>query len=226
MECQYCGKICKNDNSKKQHEIRCKLNPNRISDVGFVKNRKPPWNKGLKNDIRCTMSDATKKKISDSLKNNIPWNKNKICPSISEGMKGSNKECGGYRKGSGRGKQGRYKGIWCDSSWELAWVIYHLDNNIKFEKNWKKFEYTYKKKKRYYMPDFYLVEDKKYIEIKGRRNFDDLDDINKIKIIKFKETLDVLYEQDIKKYIDYVEEKYGKDYVKMYETRKIDRVVM
>ena len=35
---------------------------------------------------------------------------------------------GGLRHGSGRGKKGWYKGYWCDSTWELAWVIYQLDN--------------------------------------------------------------------------------------------------
>lgn len=30
MNCQYCGKECKNKNSLSQHEIRCKLNPNKI----------------------------------------------------------------------------------------------------------------------------------------------------------------------------------------------------
>ena len=29
FECQYCNKVCKNNNSLKQHEIRCKCNPNR-----------------------------------------------------------------------------------------------------------------------------------------------------------------------------------------------------
>ena len=29
--CQYCGKQCKNLNSIKQHEKRCKNNPNRIN---------------------------------------------------------------------------------------------------------------------------------------------------------------------------------------------------
>lgn len=27
--CQYCGKECKNTNSLKQHEVRCRENPNR-----------------------------------------------------------------------------------------------------------------------------------------------------------------------------------------------------
>lgn len=33
------------------------------------------------------------------------------------------RKLGGLRVGSGRGKKGWYKGIHCDSSWELAFVV-------------------------------------------------------------------------------------------------------
>ena len=36
---------------------------------------------------------------------------------------------GGIREGAGRSKSGWYKGYYCNSSYELAWVIYSLDNN-------------------------------------------------------------------------------------------------
>ena len=36
MICKFCGKECKNNNSLKQHEIRCKYNPNKIIS-NFVK---------------------------------------------------------------------------------------------------------------------------------------------------------------------------------------------
>jgi hypothetical protein len=42
---------------------------------------------------------------------------------------------GGYVKGSGRGKKGWYKGIFCDSSWELAFVIFCLETNKKIKRN-------------------------------------------------------------------------------------------
>lgn len=32
--CSFCGKVCKNKNSFKQHEIRCPKNPDRISNGG------------------------------------------------------------------------------------------------------------------------------------------------------------------------------------------------
>ena len=61
---------------------------------------------------------------------------------------------GGYKRGSGRGKHGWYKGIWCDSSWELAWVIFHLEHGIRFERNKDRFEYYWQGKIHKYLPDF------------------------------------------------------------------------
>ena len=55
---------------------------------------------------------------------------------------------------SGRGKKGRYKGFWCDSTYELAFVIYCLDHNIPIQRNHKYYEYQYMNKTRRYYPDF------------------------------------------------------------------------
>ena len=42
---------------------------------------------------------------------------------------------GGFKEGSVRNyKSGWYRGIHCDSSWELAFVIYYLDHNINIER--------------------------------------------------------------------------------------------
>jgi hypothetical protein len=80
----------------------------------------------------------SKKKKSIANKGNIPWNKGNgkplkistclYCGNDIEHRKTNkkyHKECwikasGGYRKGAGIGKSGRYKGIWCDSSYELV----------------------------------------------------------------------------------------------------------
>ena len=59
---------------------------------------------------------------------------------------------GGYRKGSGRGKKGRYKGYWCDSS-------------FKFERNSESFKYNFQGKDHKYYPDFKI--DDTFFEIKG-----------------------------------------------------------
>ena len=121
-----------------------------------------PWNKGLTKDTDQRIFNYGKK-VSDSLKGknvgrgSTPEIEEERKRKISESMK-KNSLCGGLRKGSGRGKKGWYKGYWCDSSWELAWVIYNLDNNIKFERNNIGFEYVYKGKKRKYHPDFLISE--------------------------------------------------------------------
>lgn len=121
-----------------------------------------------------------------------------------------NKKSGGLRQGSGRGKSGWYKGYWCDSSWELAWVIYHIDHNIHFERNTEKFKYIYNNIERYYIPDFII--DGVYYEIKG---YDNGILFHKIKyfphkiIVLFKENLDYIF--------NYVINNYGSDYVNLYE---------
>jgi hypothetical protein len=121
---------------------------------------------------------------------------------------------GGYRPHSGTSKKGWYKGIFCGSSWELAWVIYHLDNNIPFKRNNEGFPYVYCNKPRKYYPDFYLINDNTYIEIKNYCNAE-VD----AKTKQFPYKLDVLYELDLKYIFDYVHGKYGKDYIKMYEPK-------
>ena len=176
-----------------------------------------PWNKGKKG----IYSEEYRKKISDSLKGRkdigrglTEEKERERKKKISETMK-KNPFSGGLRKGSGRGKKGWYKGHWCDSSWELAWVIYNIDHNIKFERNHLGFEYQYKNQKRKYHPDFIISGT--FYEIKGRRSFEKMDEENKEKIRQFKNNLVILYEKQMKPYLNYVSEKYGKDYVRLYE---------
>lgn len=175
-----------------------------------------PWNKGKTG----VYNEETILKISNSLKGksigvgSTPEIEKERKRKISETMK-KNPLSGGLRKGSGRGNKGKYKGYWCDSSWELAWVIYNLEHNINFERNTIGFEYEYDGKKRKYYPDFLIAET--YYEIKGRRSFEKMDDENKEKIKQFKFNLKVLYEKDIKLYLTYVINKYGKDYIRLYE---------
>ena len=73
---------------------------------------------------------------------------------------------GGIRKGAGRGKSGWYKGYWCDSTWELAWVIYHIDHNIPFTRNVISFPYEWENETHAYHPDFRYI-DGTFIEVKG-----------------------------------------------------------
>jgi hypothetical protein len=73
---------------------------------------------------------------------------------------------GGYERGSGRGKKGWFRGHWCDSTYELAFVVWALDHDIPFERNLELFPYEYHGQLLCWMPDF-LLADGTYIEIKG-----------------------------------------------------------
>jgi hypothetical protein len=75
---------------------------------------------------------------------------------------------GGKRIGSGRGKQGWYKGIYCDSSWELAFLVYYLDHNKNIKRCEEKREYIFNEETHIYYPDF--ITDEGIIEIKGYKS--------------------------------------------------------
>lgn len=137
-----------------------------------------------------------------------PQYRQKLSSNISKSGKGKS---GGLRHGSGRGKKGWYNGYWCDSTWELAYVIYCLDHDISILRNSQGFEYTFEGKSHKYYPDF-ILEDGLYLEIKGY-----MTEQNKEKIRQFRGRLEIIGKNEIKPYLDYVIEKYGKEFVDLYE---------
>ena len=110
---------------------------------------------------------------------------------------------GGYRKGSGRSKHGWYKGIYCDSTYELAYLIYCLDHNINIKRSKKVFEYFIDGKKHQYHPDFEV--DGELIEIKGYHN-----ELVDIKILSVDKPIKILYKKDLEVCFDYILNTYGK----------------
>ena len=125
---------------------------------------------------------------------------------ISQKIKG---KTGGLRINSYKKyKSGWFKNIHCDSSWELAFVIYCLDHNINIERNTQFFEYVYKDKKYKYYPDF-IVNNKLY-EIKGYESEKD-----KEKRLQHPNVI-VIDKNNISKYLDYVINKYGKNFIELY----------
>lgn len=120
---------------------------------------------------------------------------------------------GGIRKGAGAGKKGWYKGYHCDSTYELAWVVYNLEHNIEFKRNKKGFDYIYSGKKLKYFPDFYLEKENCYIEIKGYSTKQ-----VEAKIKQFSHKLKVLYKKDLAPIFVYVKNKYEYNFhEKLYE---------
>lgn len=193
--------------------------------------------KGLINycTIQCRNSRVFSEKTNEKKRNSnlgqIPWNKGKtsgeeslvksICLFCGNEIihtkwkpKKYHAECwtkcsGGYRKGSGVGKGGWYKGYWCDSSYELAWVIFNIEHGNSFVRNTQEFEYVWEGKKRKYVPDFIINGE--LIEIKG---YTDEHIRTKLKSVS---NLQVIYKENLKKEFEYVEGKYGKDFIRLYE---------
>ena len=117
---------------------------------------------------------------------------------------------GGYREASGRSKHGYYKGIKCDSVYELSYLIYNLDHNIDIKRCSKVYEYSYNGKRHKYYPDFEI--EGTIIEIKGY--YSELVDIkaNAVNDMPIK----ILYKEDIQHCINYVMNKYGLPYSKLH----------
>lgn len=105
------------------------------------------------------------------------------------------------------GHSGYYKGIWCDSSWELAWVYFHLEQGTPFVRNRDKFKYIYDGKERNYVPDFKVfdtwTEIKAFSNTKWECKYRDFPD---------KDKLIVLWGDDIKHLVKDLEQKYGVKY--------------
>ena len=97
---------------------------------------------------------------------------------------------------------GYYKGIWCDSTWELAWVIYHLDHNIPFVRNKQGFTYNYNGSTHTYYPDF-IIGNNEYVEVKGQLTARD-----KCKFEQFPHTLHVMCGVELKHIFTYIRQQY------------------
>ena len=122
LVCKFCGKVCKNRNSLCNHERLCLSNPDRqqpsnggISNFDkFNADRKAglisSWNKGLtkETDSRVAQGAATfnTRFAAGQYKRQSKPHENTFCSKY---------------------KYGTYCGYYCDSSWELAFLIYHLD---------------------------------------------------------------------------------------------------
>lgn len=120
---------------------------------------------------------------------------------------------GGFKEGSIKNyKSGWYHGIHCDSSWELAFIIYNEEHQNKIERCKEIRYYILNDKKYEFHPDF-ILNDKDIIEIKGikSRNSDAKQLYNPD--VKF------LYRNDMKLYLDYVINKYGSNFINLYDIK-------
>ena len=176
--CKYCNKECKSLNSLKQHECRCKNNPNKI-DLTYLSNRDyskinlNPSNQYIKTKLlgleKPIISDETRyklgtgwrgKEMSQELKNKISIAMQKAVKEHPESYFGINT--------NKRVKKHLYNSIWLDGNWELIFAKYLDTLNIKWERPRKGIEYIWNNSNHVYYPDFYLPEYNLYIEVKGQ----------------------------------------------------------
>ncbi len=110
----------------------------------------------------------------------------------------------------GGGKKGRYKGIQCDSSYELAFLVYHLDHGSNIKRCEQILTYTFEGEERPYNPDFQI--DDQIIELKGFYS-------SKTKAkLQQHPYIHVIDGKTIKPYIDYVKSTYQvKNVIDLYD---------
>lgn len=224
-ECRFCGKHCHNQNSLRNHERLCKMNPDRQSTIMESKEWQTemrsridysnPWNKGktAADDSRIASGELARQRTLKGVERMRAEGRKPGCAAtpetevlrrnrISAGMH-MNANCGGKRHGSGRGKKGWYRGYFCDSTYELVYIIYNLDNGIEFKKCDRVYTYEYKGETHKYYPDFELA-DGTIVETKGYYS-----EVVDIKAASIKDRpIKVLYEKDLQYAFDWVKEHY------------------
>ena len=215
MKCKYCNKECKNKNSLAQHECRCKDNPNRIVINGNRQSHRA-WNKGLTKDTDSRVAKIGQTYHNRAVAGLYNWDHCKHTEETKEKIRKQKLElCA--KQGTnlcGKGKRGYYKGYYCQSSWELAYVIYQLEHNINFKRNTKGFSYKLDGIQRSYFPDFYLIDEDTYVEIKG---YYDNKTQEKERQFPQDKKLQILKKAEMQPILEYVINKYGKNYIYLYD---------
>jgi hypothetical protein len=182
-----CGRTFEKSQSLNAHFSHCIIHRNGV--LPTKRNHGGGWNKGLTAD---TCESVLKYTVSKKGKSGRKWTEEEK-KNHSILMKGRS---GGYREGSNKWKGIRVlnkgKEVWLDSSYELRFVTVLNNLGIDWEKNYRRFPYTYNDDKKNYIPDFYLHELDLWTETKGM-----LKDTDKHKWEQFPHDLKVLFHKEL-----------------------------
>ena len=178
--CKYCGKICKNSNSLRNHERLCKSNPNRqIFTHNNLENynksttggERAVWNKGLtkETDERVLKGWKTIKKLIETGEY-VPKG-TKHTEEFKERLRLLQKETNYGHKHYIRDKHISWNGyvFTSRSSYELDYANSLDEQKINYEYESLRIKYydTYLEVERTSIPDFYLPDSNTIVEIKS-----------------------------------------------------------
>ncbi len=203
--CKFCGRVSNSKNGNTKHENVCIKNPHRNETP-------PPWNKGLTKETNEIVR-AYANKISARIASgeaigavgrrgqaNISC-RPEVRAKVSAKMLGN---CNNDPNKTGKGKKGWYKGFFCSSTYELAFVIYCLDHNIDIKRFEGYYNYEFAGKTRKYFPDF-IINDCIY-EIKGYYT----EQVTAKTLAVQDRPIKVLYREDLAEVFEYILNTYGK----------------
>jgi hypothetical protein len=202
MDCIFCGKVCKNSNSKRNHERLCKLNINRQvhpskteawfnamrSKKGSGSNQ---WTKANQTGIPYVVREETRKKLSESGKKQVWSEERKANHRLAMAKAVADNPESYTSSNRGRTKQIVVDGIKFQGKWELEFYQYCKSTDVKICRSNEWFEYEWNGIRKYF-PDFYLPEYDLYVEVKGYET-----DRDRAKWKAFPKQLKVIRKQDI-----------------------------
>lgn len=156
------------------------------------------WNKGLTKE-----NNASLRRVSEKMKERHKNNPYKHSEETLKLLKEKNADKGGLREGSGRGLKQWYESpiagkVYLRSSYEFEYVKYLDSKGILWRANKEKFPYIFQNKTFHYYPDFYLVKENVYVEIKGFKTERD-----KAKWSQFPLPLKVLFQKDLEEILEF-----------------------
>jgi hypothetical protein len=188
MECIFCKRTINNKGSLLAHQNVCKLNPvrkkyTRSPNAGRKKGC-AAWNKGRSNvEIYGELKATQIKQKASSSRQHILNTTGSSWSKMSEEQQNIFKEKhrqaineryeNGWLPKAGRCEKIKYSSVYAgdvtvDGTWEYHLAVYLDENQIKWQRNKKRFLYINEHNKQsFYTPDFYIVDYDFYIEIKG-----------------------------------------------------------
>lgn len=219
FKCNYCEREFTNKGCRNQHQDFCKFNPNKktksVRYYESLKTRKKTKPSHKKETYVCQFCNKSWETTNFGFSLHIKCCKEnpnrtgvKGHPVSKETRQKLKANSGGFRRNAGRGKRGYYKGLYCMSTWELAWVVYQLEHGQKVEQCKDQFEYIMNDELHHYTPDFII--DGVYYEIKNWHRPDT--DFKVSQFPKDKTLVLVEGKEQNKVYLEYVREKYGKNF--------------